>query len=131
MTDREELIARLEALSGPDRVVDIDLALHFAGKTKLRVREVLVVDRVARWVDEWDGRRWREAELPALTASIDAALALVERERPGWVWNLSDGDNHGPFAFVHKPDNKNPVGSMAANPTIALLIALLRSEPDK
>lgn len=31
-----------------------------------------------------------ETELPPLSASIDAAVALIKRVRPGWMWRLAE-----------------------------------------
>lgn len=97
-----ELIERLAGLTGPDRDVD---------------------RLIQRRDPYWSGR----VGVPAYTRSLDAAVALVPRLKPGWVWTISDHDEHGPNAFVYSREEKAPVGALAATPAIALLIALLRA----
>ena len=77
MTDLTDLIARVEKLEGPDREVDALLADTFMERAE--------VNDVRRW--GWV--RWRfpgekGAHKTNFTASLDAALALVERVLPGW-----------------------------------------------
>jgi hypothetical protein len=55
----EDIIARLEGLTGPDRKVDA--AIHEAINPPL-------------------GARLRQGHIPSYTASLDAAIALVERQ---------------------------------------------------
>jgi len=100
---RAEIIERLEKADGPDR--ELDHAI-----------DAMLPTGVPRHV-------WR----PIYTASLDAAIALVERTLPGYIWSVSDGDEHGPNALVHRPDDKSPVGDMAATPAIALLISMFRA----
>lgn len=58
-----ELVDRVEAATGPDRFLDA------------RIRATLEMPEQPVLTD-----------CPAYTASIDAALALVERKLPGWFW---------------------------------------------
>lgn len=71
MTDRTTaILERVIAAAGPD--ADIDAELHkLFPPAWLRKR----------------GRNRRE-NIPQYTASVDAAVALVGRELPGWIWRL-------------------------------------------
>jgi hypothetical protein len=108
MTAYRELIERLERSTGPDRIAD---CLLFE-------------------------MQWKEGEPlgpPAYTASIDAALSLVEKMLPDWgrclYWNNCQGHT------ARLEDNANAyTGSTGADfeargatAPIALLIALLRA----
>jgi len=68
--DLSALLARVVAATGPD--AHIDLALH------------------KRFPLPWLRQRGRNRieSAPQYTASVDAALSLVGRELPGWIWRL-------------------------------------------
>ncbi|MBO6901419.1 MAG: hypothetical protein JJ864_08735 [Rhizobiaceae bacterium] len=72
--DRSELIERLERLDGPDREVDAALAIHFDEPHGYR-EDVHIESRSYTIIDE-QAKRY--------TQSIDAAVALVEKVKPGW-----------------------------------------------
>ena len=120
MTDRAELLSKLEAATGPD--MDLDAALaEFAGAQIKR---------------EPKPRNWRVAEkragpwrnLPRYTSSIDAALALVERLLPGFDYILehtNGGLTISCLLGTADPDKR----AFGATPSLAILIALLRSLP--
>lgn len=111
MTD---LLERVKAASGPDR--ELDGEVHdFATQT---------VEQYA----------------PAYTASVDAALALVERLLPGWNWHLNRlGQpraviNDGPKAQFECWDNTTlPLAILAALLTAlqAAPAALENTDDDK
>lgn len=100
MTKHTELIARLEALTGPDRKVDAEIGviLHIHPP----------------------GGGWLSHEY---TGSIDAAVALCERVLPGWRYIICPI-----FAEVKHPEKMmlDRYGH-GANPAIALLIATLKA----
>ncbi len=93
MSEREELIERLEALTGPDR--DVDRAIY-------RLLGCSVDDQgywtktiagnpywSERWVMDDPLKRlfyWNPAPL---TGSINDAVDLVERVLPGWGWRVA------------------------------------------
>jgi len=119
--ERDELIARLEALSGPDREVDLALARHL-------VPDVIVLryDSVTKRNEAYT--HWQYTE------SIDAAVALVERVKPigtgpgKWHWYVDDRS-----AAVWPDGIYDESAVQAVNPAIALCLALIRSttESDK
>jgi hypothetical protein len=59
-----DLLARLEALTGPDRQVDADIHTH------LMLPGAMI------------------AQFPRYTGSLEAAVALVEQMLPGWWWRV-------------------------------------------
>ncbi|HEU4986843.1 MAG TPA: hypothetical protein VFT89_07240 [Rhizobiaceae bacterium] len=116
----DELIARVEALTGPDREVDAEImfdlfakpvgvkkdggpmgylwpednpswsfGIRFPGKDRAwfkrsrRDRETLLIERDGALV------LMNDLRVPTLTASLDAAVALVETALPGWTWRVA------------------------------------------
>jgi hypothetical protein len=109
MTDIATLIARLEKLEGPDSDIDGDIWC-----------EIFAPDVVA--IDFG-------IQFPAVTASLDAAIALAERVLPGAEFNLTNiygvavaeipiNDSDSPFETGRHAGGILP---------IALLIAILRA----
>lgn len=74
---------------------------------------------------------------PRYTSSLDAAIALVERVRPGCGWDVERLKHDQSFAasvFVdgtNRPDIVEHWFMQAATPALALLAALLASLGDK
>ena len=123
----DELIAALEAATGPDRELDEVIATLNAGAT----REVQQSGRVAYHKDGF----WISiGEVKPYTSSIDAALTLVPE---GWEWGVSDKHpKYAPFAFVRRWGNvraglifesSRPGFNAAATPAVALCIAVLKA----
>lgn len=89
MTEIGELLERVKAATGPDRKLDRAIGLSVGG-----LKSVEEFGMAGNW---WE--RFTEGGLtvglPPYTASIDAALALVERVLPGWVVSdLSQNSRH-------------------------------------
>lgn len=133
MTDRalrEEQIAgllgRVEAATGPDRELGREIMLtlgwqrtcigHFYGP-------------LYYWSPPGRaGRGYDEDKLPDATASVDAALLLIERVLPGWAdTTYSKTTTHGPRAVLVNPDYRIQVGADGATRPLALLAALLKA----
>jgi hypothetical protein len=119
----EGLLSRLEAATGPDRELD-----H-------RLQGILVNDGnfghyagLEEWVTAGMEFGWNT---PAYTASIDAALALVERLLPGWRRRLEEPHGDGGWrASLIWPDQEDVVRAKVAEaPTapLAILLALFRA----
>lgn len=108
------LRARIDAATGPDRELDLSLA------------EALVPDVVVLLHNRGTGQNERSTYWH-YTASIDAALALVERLLPGWLWTFgSYGPDDGPWACITEPTE--PCADYAARgptPALAILSALM------
>lgn len=131
-----DLRLRVASATGPDRELDAAIAAAFGAEARI-VGKLGYRMRSAPWL-EWSGRNWHD--LPSYTASVDAALALVERLRPGTmraVGMMEEGPfcrlvvPNGPSSDV--PDDNRPLwlyheGTAATEP-LAILSALLASLP--
>ena len=111
-----ELLDRVQKATGPDR--EIDKALLWA------------VGRFSwRGMNYWSeaGEMWPDRLSTFFTASIDAAVALVERVLPGWSlqMNLSEGLTH-PCVVMGRshPTNKTVAMEHFTLP-LAILSAML------
>lgn len=109
MTDPTDLIARVEKLTGPDR--EVDLFIHM---------DLCPSEYEGKW--SWDD----DTRPPHLTASIDAAVALVERVLPGAEMELTNLYNIARATLHHEA---GPFyGSSAINSLpIAICLAVLRA----
>ena len=137
MTD---LLKRLQSAGGADRSLDQAIWCHVDSRHKPVGKDQYTFD---------DGQvRWRGFKpVPELTASLDAAIALVEECLPGWAikaegptWRYRDQMR---WNYLLKEPHKEPepqsgyLPSVAPerqifdgdheSPAIALLIALLRA----
>lgn len=86
------LIAKVEALTGPSREVDarVCIAIQYGGVNSEGATNV-------RTDEDWDGDLLFEIgaveccnPIPPLSASIDAVVALIERELPGAEFDLTN-----------------------------------------
>lgn len=116
---REELIAKLEVASGPDRDLDCEIACLVLGYITVPERPWLFYDPADKW--------HRSRKPPQYTASIDAALTLVPE---GCLWKVAcaGDDRPGLFDALAMPI-KGPdlFAQGAATPALALCIASLRA----
>lgn len=122
MTSLPELLKRVEAASGPDRELDAAVEVALDQQT---------ADGRAR-ARYYSG--YRDDELPPpLTASIDAALALVEMVLPGWFWNIGQFPNiRAQLAQPTVTEFGNAIGHRADETAgtipLAILAALLKAK---
>lgn len=100
-----ELLERVEGATGPDRELDAAIECALAST-------------------------WGSAINPRpYTASLDAALALVERVRPGWTWEGGRDPAKASWAYLYAKIDGPTFSASAPTPALALLAALLRSLP--
>jgi hypothetical protein len=102
LTDLQALLERVKAATGPDRELD-------------------------RAIDDYFDPMHIGALRP-VTASIDAALALVERRLPRWNWIVSDRATCVLRPANGKDENRSWIQWREANartPPLAILAALL------
>lgn len=118
------LLVRVEAATGPDRELDGRIWAATAGVT------ILEWDGAgALWKDEHGGlRHQRDDRIPAYTASIDAAVALVEQMLPGWGWSIERSGQSFNGAVWDEYDF-DEAGCRSA--PSALLVAFLRALMEK
>ncbi len=118
-----ELIARLEALTGSDREADEAIA-RLTGWSP--TGGIPATGAPSHWYSTAFG-------MPAYTASLDAAVALVERVLPEWEWQAGDDAHFGKYGAVYQSRSEGGAGLSdddmvsAATPPIGLLIATLRA----
>lgn len=135
MTARTDLLARVEGASGPDRELDVDLAVTLLDwcrhetKTYSGYQDDTGFTCDACGADSWgncsaSGQRLHDAA-PKFTASIDAALALMECVLPGAQWSRSQ---HGAVRLWVGPHSEHFLGQGFSNfPALAILAATLRA----
>lgn len=140
MTDLTNLLGKLERATGADREIDEALmALAYTRDERHIGAEedsgphgewVRVKDRV--WVDPKTDK-WVSTAALSFTASVDAALALVERLRPELVikaTKLGDGSGHWQITEAWFGDTEvvDDMAPMDPRPgALAILIALIKS----
>lgn len=112
MADYSDLIARLEKAEGRDRAIDADLIRTLAGGAS------------EHWYSAW-GTHVTDDTVPAVTASLDAAIALTEKVLPGWFWGVaawpSTFKSHVTTLMASRVEAHHPTAA------IALLIATLKA----
>lgn len=116
--DLATLVERVEAASGADRELDALLLPIFDPALQVRHNSV------------WRGKLCCGSLADCLqpyTASVDAALALVERVLPGWDYCLSKGSDEPACASLAPSDSASVIEVEAHTPAVAILSALLRA----
>lgn len=127
MSELTELLARIEAATGPDREIDLDLALIH--KPHLP-REYWLDDELER-LEFGSHRRY--------TNSVDACIALIAEALPGWSWQIrvctsGDGEvrytNARVWSHFNPRDDESPTywaNASDETPVLALLAAILKA----
>lgn len=123
MSDLKALRERVESATGADREIDAALwcaLLHPDCKpSQSRPGYVAITDD--------DPSRWGYKEVEHYTASLDAALALVEAKLPGSAWSVSTVmfGRGGYVAGIGRVGLNEDIEARAPTPALALLAALL------
>jgi len=137
VSNLQALLERVEKAEGPDRVLDAAIWSAVTGHETHYPNPYM---REAEGLHAYTERRGDDLSrwypVPGLTASIDAAVGLVERMLPGcWV------DLCGPRKYLHIPtpspnhwrgmvnawNAQGDVVGWGATPALALIAALLRA----
>lgn len=145
MSARAELLARVEAASGPDREIDVLLWAELIDNRDIRYADGMVLAKSRRvpfdecrigFIDP--GKKNRNfytagepsASIPRYTDSIDDALAVVEKVLPGQSWRAGN--------TLTRSDDLTKSGGFcrlgtgpeyyAATPPLAIIVAVLRAE---
>lgn len=152
MQTLDDLLARVEAATEPDR--ELDVRIDAASGTGRKITATASEEAIHLWATSVTTRGDDSDEevtscpadifgVPRYTASIDAALALVERMPPGYRWGVSSAGiktgertlegwpryKDGFKAHVTEPSAIRPMPSVADAPTapLAIILALLRA----
>jgi hypothetical protein len=139
-----ELLERVEAASGADRELDVliwaqlaeDRDVRWDGNTLLgRARKPPHDECVLGTIDP--GRVARNFQVgysrppyPSPTASLDAALALVDRVLPGWCKSAVDLRPEPCEGYVWERGHVGNIQGKAPTPALAVLVAMLRALGD-
>jgi hypothetical protein len=137
MNNLSALRERVEKAEGPDRELDAVIWLALIPGVTRRTTHV------AHWqkpydIDETRDETGRLINVPHYTASIDAAVALIERKLPGCGWSITRYENPNIWtpATTYIADVTLPgkIGDGAmfdacsnATPALALIAALLNA----
>lgn len=143
MTDLTSLIERLETAEGPDR--EIDRLIHF------HVESPWLAEKCVKWVPAafegpndflwWSaerqaaGKQGYHDEWESYTNSVDAALAFVHDNLPGWtIASIGQDDRKGWHAEMrkgHATSYSTVELAGAPTPALALVLATLRALQSK
>jgi hypothetical protein len=132
MTDLTALISALERATGPDRELDLEIGLAFGGWSYVDMpphgKMIFVPDEKSYYIDH-PGSLY-----PSYTETVDAALAFMLAQLPGWDWSLysayvsNEGKDVWLRAVIISPDRKHHIGETAATIELAILLATLRAK---
>lgn len=137
--DLTSLRKRVEAATGADRELDARILATLLAKEPIVIVEQSPLNGTwcAYSLNHAGARRLWETpspfrQLPGVTASLDAALALVERVLPGWSWSVRRSGFGNPAGAELWDPRRSPgggnshhgVNELGAAP-IAILSALL------
>ena len=125
--DLQTLLERVKAAGGPDRELDAELWVALEpGATRKQWSYIHEASGRECHVDETRDATRRLIIVPSFTASIDAALALVERALPGRGYEIHQGIHETPMVRLIRPDESAPDEyDSASPPALAILAALL------
>jgi hypothetical protein len=107
-----EIIAKLKEAKGPDRKIDAAVFRYFAKAPD------------EHWYQYGDDYL-NDTNCPKVTSSLDAAISLVEREKPGEWISITFNSSRENAAEASIGANYSERG---ATPAIALVIALIGGE---
>lgn len=123
-----DLLRWCEEAEGPSREID--------GRIEVQARRVeaahvgLSPEHWARWESDACGLVRDPHTIygsASVTASLDAALELVERVLPGFLWEIGCASPPGHWARLYENPMDVPQASAASTPALALICALLRA----
>jgi len=143
----DDLLSKLERAEGADRKDDVSLWLKFGDlwpveedddlsitadeplPPSVRINGLTMFEAVERYPN--DIRIPSHYNVPRFTASIDAALALVERVLPDREWGIwqvqENGRYYAQIGDDHWDEAMGVIIAHAKTPALALCIALLRA----
>lgn len=112
-----DLLARVEAATGPDRELDDAINRYFRNSAEPEIHQP----------ERMPGQAYFG---PRITASIDAALALVEQKLPNWWWNVGGCGRAYSSSILDTASGSSKEGATdepARSAPLAILSALLRA----
>lgn len=125
-----DLIARVERATGPDREIDALICERFdLPKCELPDCYPDIMLRIINRVKAGG----EDGCIPRYTESLDAVVGLIERELPGWAWNVERfprvrAQIAEPIMTKFGPGiGVRAEATDTATPALALLLAFLRA----
>jgi len=130
MTDYTDIIARLETATGADRELDAVIMCAIGGARRIDDFTFYGPGEKSWGFGEHEdeSNAWN-GPLPYVTASLDAALALVREKLPGARWGINgpyDGGRFRAYFFGTVERDLTPP-TYARTPALAVLLALFRA----
>ena len=91
MSTLQELIARVEAASEPDRDLDGEIEVAMFGGTIIQTQDnhTMTANIAVRRPSANHVGGFAREHVPGYTASLDAAVRLVEEKLPGWSYGFA------------------------------------------
>lgn len=119
MSELEEMLGKVEASAGPDTNIDTELHAYIEGVTPewQEYSKSFAYHKDGFWVSF--------GPVPNYTASVDAALALVERMLPNERWGIDRTDEGDPETWYDAVVGEGFAQHRSA--PVAILAALLRA----
>jgi hypothetical protein len=132
-----DIIARLTAATGPDQEIDAAIMASFYDRGE-RIIGTHEQQEDGSWkpiaVPVWIDRstsKWVSTHAFSFTASLDATVALIERELPGWtIAGIGQDDCkkwHASLQKGHRTSYSTVALAGAPTSAIALLLALFKA----
>jgi hypothetical protein len=129
-----ELIARLENGSGTDQELEARILCAIAAPSGAYVEQSRFNGRWCIYHGEhngqqtlWEDRKWGNQIRWNITESLDAALSLVEKMLPGWMWRIEQSSHRYACLWKSFETGYTAEGIHESSVSRAVLIALLRS----
>lgn len=141
-----EILERLEKAEGPDREIDawlifaLDLEQRYIAGGKEPIPRDIKWDGVEFSLYDENGKHgfWGPHVVPEFTASLDAAVALVEKMLPEWWWRVNGGSpatkgrlRTACVAPIGTHDTINEIGMTAPLALLAAMAKALIAETEK
>lgn len=127
MTKPDDLVDRLRAATGPDRELDAEIAKALEG-VEIQWRQAnytMDLHPVQRYPSTNHIGGYGIGPVPYYTASVDAALSLVERCLPGQQWMLDKQPENFECVLWDGVTMKAKANEAAPTLPLAILTALL------
>lgn len=134
--DIAALIERVEKLTGPDRLVDMEIA-WLTGWDRVSSHGSTWRETYPRCRERWQAHEERRVadnwKVPDYLGSIDAAVALAERVMPGYRLGIEREihSENGWKAFVQilwgPESNRRWIAETCSTPAFALVLATLKA----
>jgi hypothetical protein len=125
-----DLIARLEAATGPDRELDAEIECLRDGRTFAKIDGPLTQGhfQLEAIVCTVEGRSYAISTVPHYTASVDAGRTLADA---GWGWNICSDGTVTVYDLAQRHEDCGGhliIGEgKGATPDLGFLIAILRA----